>query len=90
MIEFRYKGEVLWQRMERAVERVNERLRKTASLLEQASVPYAVVGGHAVRAWIAQADLAAVRTTQDVDILVLPEDFPALRQAQWATAAIAR
>lgn len=34
MVEFRYKGEVLWQRMERAVERVNERLRKTVSVLE--------------------------------------------------------
>jgi hypothetical protein len=33
MIEFRYKGEVLWQRMERAVERVDERLRKTVSAL---------------------------------------------------------
>lgn len=78
MIEFRYKGEVLWQRMERAVERVNERLRKTVSVLEQSGVPYAVVGGHAVRAWVAQADLAAVRTTQDVDILVRPEDFQKL------------
>jgi len=81
MVEFRYKGEVLWQRMERAVERVNERLRKTVSVLEQAEVPYAVIGGHAVRAWVAQADIAAVRTTQDVDILVRPDDFEALRQA---------
>jgi hypothetical protein len=81
MVEFRYTGEILWQRMERAVERVNDRLRKTVSVLEQARVPYAVVGGHAVRAWVAQADLAAVRTTQDVDILVRPGDFSALRQA---------
>jgi hypothetical protein len=84
MFAFRYTGEELWQRMERAVERVNERLRRTVAVLEQSAVPYAVVGGHAVRAWVAQADLAAVRTTQDVDILVRPQDFPELRKAMEA------
>ena len=81
MIEFRYTGEELWKRMERAVERVNERLRKTVTILENAKVPYAVVGGHAVRAWVAQVDEAAVRTTRDVDILVRPHDLPHLVQA---------
>ena len=84
MIEFRYTGEELWARMERAVERVNERLRKTVRILEDAKVPYAVVGGHAVRAWVAQVDEAAVRTTRDVDILVRPEDLPALKRAMEA------
>ena len=81
MIEFRYTGEELWNRMERAVERVNERLRKTVAILEDAKVPYAVVGGHAVRAWVAQVDEAAVRTTRDVDILVRPHDLPHLVKA---------
>ena len=81
MMEFRYSGEELWNRMERAVERVNERLRKTVTILENANVPYAVVGGHAVRAWVAQVDEAAVRTTRDVDILVRPHDLPALVEA---------
>ncbi len=81
MIEFRYTGEELWNRMERAVERVNERLRKTVTILENAKVPYAVVGGHAVRAWVAQVDEAAVRTTRDVDILVRPHDLPHLVEA---------
>ena len=81
MIEFRYTGEELWDRMERAVERVNERLRKTVAILENADVPYAVVGGHAVRAWVAQVDEAAVRTTRDVDILVRPQDLPKLVEA---------
>jgi len=81
MIEFRYTGEELWNRMERAVERVNERLRKTVTILENAKVPYAVVGGHAVRAWVAQVDEAAVRTTRDVDILVRPRDLPHLIEA---------
>lgn len=81
MIEFRYTGEELWARMERAVERVNERLRKTVRVLEETGVPYAVVGGYAVRAWVAQVDEAAVRTTRDVDILIRPADFSMLKQA---------
>jgi hypothetical protein len=80
-IEFRVTGEELWARMERAVERVNDRLRRTVAILEKANVPYAVVGGHAVRAWVAQVDEAALRTTQDVDILVRRSDYPALRAA---------
>ncbi len=78
MVEFAITGEELWARMERAVEKVNERLRKTVGILEKSSVPYAVIGGHAVRAWVAQVDEAAVRTTRDVDILVRPADLPAL------------
>jgi len=85
MNEFTITGEMLWARMERAVEKVNERLRKTVRILEDAAVPYAVVGGHAVRAWVAQVDEAALRTTQGVDILIRREDFPALARAM-ATA----
>jgi len=70
--------------MERAVEKVNDRLRKTVSILEQAKVPFAVIGGHAVRAWVAQVDEAALRTTQDVDILVRPHDLPATIAAMMA------
>lgn len=78
MIEFRYTGDALWARMERAVQRVEERLTKTVKILEDAKIPYAVVGGFAVRAWVAQVDEAAVRTTRDVDILVRPEDLTAV------------
>ncbi len=81
MIEFRYTGDELYARMERAVEKVNQRLRKTVEILESAEIPYAIVGGHAVRAWVAQVDEAAVRNTRDVDVLVRPEDLPRVRQA---------
>ena len=54
--------------MERAVEKVRQRLLRAASALEQAGVPYAVVGGNAVAAWVSRVDEAAVRNTQDVDI----------------------
>ncbi|MFM8704539.1 MAG: hypothetical protein ACKOHG_11890, partial [Planctomycetia bacterium] len=74
-IEFNVTGEALWTRMERAVERVNDRLRRTVAILEECGVPYAVVGGHAVRAWVAQVDEAAVRNTRDVDILIRPRDL---------------
>jgi len=83
-IEFRITGEALWHRMERAVERVNERLQKTVTTLEAAGVPYAIIGGQAVRAWVAQVDEAAVRTTLDVDVLVRSADYPALRDAMVA------
>jgi hypothetical protein len=63
--------------MERAVQKVQERLERTVTTLEQAGVPYAIIGGHAVRAWVAQVDEAAVRTTRDVDILLRRSDWPA-------------
>ena len=84
MIEFRYTGDELYARMERAVERVTQRLRKTVETLETAGIRYAVVGGHAVRAWVAQVDEAAVRNTRDVDILIRAEDLPDVNNAMTA------
>ncbi len=76
MVTFHLTGDALWQRMERAVEKVQERLERTAAILEEAGILYAIIGGNAVRAWVAQADEAAVRTTRDVDILLRRADFP--------------
>jgi hypothetical protein len=61
-------GEVSWERMIRAVEKVRERLMHAVSALEKAEIPYAVSGGHAVAAWVSRVDEAAVRNTRDVDI----------------------
>jgi hypothetical protein len=77
MTSFHLTGAALWERMERAVQKIQERLERTAATLEQAGIPYAIIGGNAVRAWVAQADEAAVRTTRDVDILLRRSDFPA-------------
>src|SRR5258707_1344220 len=63
--------------MDRAVEKIQQRLERTATTLEKAGIPYPIIGGNAVRAWVAQADEAAVRTTRDVDILMRRSDFPA-------------
>ena len=55
--------------------------RKTVETIEAAEIPYAVIGGFAVRAWVAQVDEAAVRTTRDVNILIRQDDLPRLKQA---------
>jgi len=67
---------VSWQRMSNAIENVRRRLLRAAAALEAAHVPYAVVGGNAVAAWVSRADEAAVRNTRDVDILLRREDLP--------------
>jgi hypothetical protein len=77
-------GPVSWERMIRAVEKVRERLLRAAKALEDAGVPYAVVGGNAVAAWVSRVDEAAVRNTQDVDILLRRAD---LDKAKIALAA---
>ncbi|MEO7298767.1 MAG: hypothetical protein ABI042_09350 [Verrucomicrobiota bacterium] len=67
--------------MIRAVEKVRERLLRAAAALDKADVPYAVVGGNAVAAWVSRVDEAAVRNTQDVDILLRRTDLPAATDA---------
>ena len=70
-----------WERMIEAVEAVRERACRAAAALEQAGIPYAIAGGNAVAAWVARVDRAAVRNTQDVDILVRRSDFDAVKIA---------
>jgi hypothetical protein len=72
-----HAGEFILERMVRAVEKVKERLLRDTSALERAGVPYAVAGGNAVAAWVASVDEAAVRNTQDVDLLLRRSDLDA-------------
>jgi len=65
-------------RMERAVLKVRERLLRATKALNEAGIPYAIVGGHAVASWVATVDEGAVRNTRDVDILVRRQDLPAI------------
>src|SRR6266851_7203971 len=74
-------GPVSLERMVRAVERVRERLLRATAALEQAKIPYAVVGGNAVAAWVSRVDESAVRNTQDVDILIRRADLDAATTA---------
>src|SRR5437763_11268488 len=70
-------GEVSLDRMVRAVEKVRERLLRATAALEKAGGPYAVIGGNAVAAWVSRVDEAAVRNTQDVDLLFRRDDLDA-------------
>jgi hypothetical protein len=70
-----------WQRMIEAVQAVRERALRATAALERAGIPYAVAGGNAVAAWVSRVDRAAVRNTQDVDILVRRADFEAIKVA---------
>ena len=76
MPEVKYVGEALWARIERAVENVKDRLRRTTAALNSAGVPYAIVGGNAVQHWVAQVDESVVRNTRDVDIILNRADLP--------------
>ncbi len=78
-------GEDTLQRMVDAVEDVRDRLRRATQALEHFGVPYAVIGGNAVAAWVAQVDKRAVRNTADVDILLRRDD---LERAKLALASV--
>lgn len=54
---------------------------KATAALEAHGLRYAVAGGNAVAAWVSQRSRAAVRFTQDVDVLVQRLDLPAITAA---------
>jgi hypothetical protein len=54
---------------------------RATSALERAGIPYAVVGGNAVASWVSTVDEAAVRNTQEVDILVRRGDLDTVKAA---------
>lgn len=65
----------VFERMFRAVEIVQERLNRACQTLHDAQVPYAVIGGNAVAAWVATIGDGAVRNTRDVDLLLDEKDL---------------
>jgi hypothetical protein len=70
-----------WERVAQAVEKVRLRLKRAAEALDGAGIAYAVVGGNAVAEWVGRVDAAAVRNTQDVDILIRRSDLEAVKTA---------
>jgi hypothetical protein len=81
---------ISWERMIRAVEKVRARLDRAVAALEGAGIPYAVAGGNAVAAWVSRVDEAAVRNTQDVDVLLRREDLDRAKLALGAAGFIFR
>lgn len=90
MVEIRYTGNALWNRIERAVEIVRERLRRVTEALNAADVPYAIIGGNAVQHWVAQVDESVVRHTRDVDIILNRADLDRATEALEAVGFIYR
>ncbi len=70
-----------WERALMAAEKVKERLRRATKALDDAGIPYAVVGGNAVAEWVARKDEGAIRNTRDVDVLVRRTDSINVRTA---------
>ncbi len=83
-------GEVSWARMEAGIEKVRQRLLRAAGALRAAGLPYAVVGGNAVAAWVSRVDEAAVRNTRDVDLVVRRADFDRIRTTLEETGFVYR
>ena len=71
----REEANSVFDRMFRAVELVKQRLDRTCIALRNAGIPYAIIGGNAVAAWVATIDDGAVRNTRDVDILLREQDL---------------
>jgi len=76
--------------MVRAVEKVHERLMRATAALENAGVRYAVAEGNAVAAWVSRVDDAAVRNTQDVDLLLNRADLERANEAMAAAGFVYR
>jgi len=83
-------GPISWERMIRAVEKVRARLDRAVAALEGAGIPYGVAGGNAVAAWVSRVDEAAVRNTQDVDILLRRDDLDRAKTALAAAGFVFR
>ncbi len=74
-------GNISWERMVEAVQKVEDRLLRSTAALDAAKIPYAVIGGNAVASWVSTVDPGAVRNTKDVDLLVRRIDLPAVVKA---------
>lgn len=64
-----------------AIERSQQCRRKVTAALDAARVPYALVGGNAVAAWVARVDPGATRATRNIDLLVRRADTPKVSAA---------
>ncbi len=73
-----------------AVEQVRQRLLRAAAALGKANIAYAIVDANAVAAWVATVDVAAVRNTQDVDIMIRRDDLAAAITAMEAAGFVYR
>ena len=78
----------VFDRMFGAVEKVRERLERSCEALENANIPYVIIGGNAVAIWVATIDDGAVRNTRDVELLLNAEDLDRATEALSAVGFI--
>jgi hypothetical protein len=71
----------IFTRYERAMDETEGRKRRITASLAKHAVPYALVGGQAVVAWVSTIDPDATRTTKDVDILLQRDDLARAKMA---------
>jgi hypothetical protein len=83
-------GDISWDRINQAVEKIRQRLQRATAALDGAGIPYAVAGGNAVAAWVSRVDEAAVRNTRDVDLLLRRADLDAAVAALAAAGFVYR
>jgi hypothetical protein len=83
-------AELVLDRMVRAVQNVRNRLLRATAALDAAGVPYVVIGGNAVAAWVGAVDKAAVRNTPDIDILIRRPDLATVRATLEAAGFVYR
>lgn len=69
------KAEPIFSKHFLAVASVEKLLQSISAALDEAGVPYCVIGGNAVAAWVASVDDGAVRATKDVDLLIRRDDL---------------
>jgi len=75
MVQIQFTGDDLWARIERAVDKVKDRLQRVTKALDSAGIPYAAIGGNAVQFWVAQVDESVVRPRSYVDIILNRTDL---------------
>src|SRR6185369_12002756 len=55
--------------------------RRAAAALDADGIPYAVIGGNAVAAWVSKVDPGAARNTVDVDLMLNRSDLDSATEA---------
>jgi hypothetical protein len=68
-------GEDVFDRMIRAVDKVEERARRSTSALAEAGIDYALGGSNATKVWIASFDESAIRYARNVELVLLRADL---------------
>jgi hypothetical protein len=69
-------GPISWENIIAGHEAVKRRLRQSVDAMMSVNVPYAVIGGNAVAAWVRRANIGGERGTPNVDLLIHRHDLP--------------